>query len=187
MKNFSIAALLLLTAAFSFGQAPKPALSTSKSDVYVGYIATSPDYGGFYNIRFDGGEVSYSHSVGAHLAIAATGALSFNSALNVKQFSGTLGPKYNFLTGRVRPYVTAQAGFAYQSSNNLYAADHHPKLALKTTDTESGLTYRLGAGVDYQVTRRFYWRVAQWDIQPMPWGRHMPYYLNLSSGVGFQF
>lgn len=38
MKNLSIAVLLLLTAALSYGQAPKAALSTATADVYVGSL-----------------------------------------------------------------------------------------------------------------------------------------------------
>jgi Outer membrane protein beta-barrel domain len=187
MKKFSIAALLLLTAAFSFGQAPRAALYTPEVDVYVGYIATFPDYGTFNSHRFDGAEVALTRNLRPHIGIVASGAFTYRSALSVKQFSGTIGPKFNLLTGPFRPYATVQVGYAHQSSDGLYAADHHPPLAKGATDTESGFTYRIGAGADLQLKSHLYWRVVQWDIQPQPWGRHTPFYVNLSSGVGYRF
>jgi hypothetical protein len=45
MKKISIVALLLLSATVCFGQATKPALYNSNSDVFVGYMATFSDYG----------------------------------------------------------------------------------------------------------------------------------------------
>jgi hypothetical protein len=188
MKKISIAAVLLLTAAFSFGQAPTAALYTPNADVYVGYVATFPDYGPKFNTnRFDGVEIAVTKNLRPHLGIVASGAFVFGSKYSVKQFSGTVGPKFNLLTGRFRPYATAQFGYARQSSNNLYAGDHHPPLAIGTTDIESGFTYRMGVGVDVQFKPHLYWRVLQWDIQPQPWGRHTPYYVNFSSGVGYRF
>jgi hypothetical protein len=187
MKNFTIAILLLLTAVFCLGQSPKAALYTPDADVYVGYIATFPDYGPHFNsYRFDGGEVAFTRNLRPHWAVTASGAAVFGSSYSVKQFSGTIGPKFNLLTGRFRPYATAQIGFAYQSSNGFYAGDHHPPLTSKS-DTEDGLTYRAGLGADLQVSRSLYWRAIQWDIQPQPWGRHTPFYTNFSSGIGYRF
>src|ERR1700686_2569757 len=106
MKKFSIAALLLLTAAFSFGKAPRAAFDTPDADVYVGYIATFPDYGTFNSHRFDGAEVAFTTNLRPHLDIVVSAAFTHRSELSVRQFSGTVGPKVNFLTGRFRPYAT---------------------------------------------------------------------------------
>jgi len=188
MKKFAIAALIFSTAAFCFGQAPRAALYAPSSDVYVGYVATFPDYGAHFDtFRFDGVEVAYSRSLGNHWAVIASGVASFGSSYDVKEFSGTVGPKFNFLTGVFRPYATAQAGYSYQTSKGMYAADHHPPLTPKASSTEDGFTYRAGVGADLQLSPKFYWRIAQWDIQPQPWGRHTPYYTNISSGVGYHF
>ncbi len=189
MKKYAIAVLLLLLSArFGFGQAPEAALYTSGSDVYVGYMATFPDYGNQFNsFRFDGGEIAYTKNLSSRWAVIASGAAVFGSAFNVTQFSGTAGVKFNFFTGHFRPYATAQIGGAYQSSDGMYAADHHPPLKPKTTDVEDGLTYRAGLGADLQLSPRIYWRLAQWDIQPQPWGRHTPLYTNFSSGIGYRF
>lgn len=187
MKTFSIAILILLSATLCFGQAPTAALYNSNSDVYVGYITTFPDYGPHWNsFRFNGVEVAYTRDLGPHWGVIASGAAVFGSVYDVKQFSGTAGAKFNFLTGHVRPYATGQVGYSWQSSNGMYAGDHHPPLAPNTTDTEDGFTYRAGAGVDVQMSRRIYWRIVQWDVQPQPWGRHTPFYNNFSSGIGFR-
>ena len=193
MKKISIVALLLLSATVCFGQAPKAALYNSNSDVYVGYMATFPDYGGQWNsYRFNGAEVAYTRNLGAHWGVIASGAAVFGTIYDVKQFSGTAGLKYNFLAGNFRPYATVQAGYAYQSSsggpagNGLYGNDRHPPLKPGTTDTEDGLTYRGGIGGDLQLSHRIYWRVVQWDVQPQPWARHTPLYNNFSSGIGFR-
>jgi len=188
MKKFSIAVLLLLASVFSFGQSPRVALYTPNADVYVGYIATFPDYGQYFDsYRFDGFEVALTKNLRPHLDITATADFVFGSVYSVKEFSGTVGPKYSFMTGRIRPYVTAQAGYAHQSSNGMYAGDHHPPLAANTTDYESGFTYRYGGGLDVQFTEHIYWRVIQWDIQPQPWGRHTPWYQNVGGGIGYRF
>lgn len=188
MKTSCVAVLLFLTAVASFAQTPTVALFTPNSDVYVGYTATFPDYGNYYNsYRFDGAEVAYTKNFRPHLAVTASAAMVFGGVYNVKQFSGTIGPKVNLLTGRFRPYVTAQAGYAHQSSDGMYAGDHHPPLAHGTTDTESGFTYRMGGGVDIQLRSKIYWRAVQWDVQPQPWGRHTPFYQNWGTGIGYRF
>jgi hypothetical protein len=188
MKNFYIAVLLIVAAGFGFGQAPKSSLNVPTTDVYGGYITTSPDYGNsLFSYRFNGFEGAFSKGFTPHIALIASGAFSFGTNYSVKQFSGTVGGKFNILTGRFRPYGTAQIGYAHQSSNGMYADDHHPPLAPGTTDVESGLTYRLGGGADLQMTPKIYWRLLQWDIQPMPWGRHTPDYVNFSSGIGYRF
>jgi hypothetical protein len=187
MKSFSVAALLLTAAALCFGQAPKAALSTSNSDVYVGYVTTFPDYGpqiGSY--RFNGGEVAFTQRINPRWAVIASGAFAFGGPDDAKQFSGTIGPKFNFLTGPFRPYATVQVGYARQSSNDMYANDHHPPLTTKN-DVESGITYRGGLGVDIQLTSHIYWRAIQWDVQPQDWGRNTPFYNNYSSGIGYRF
>jgi hypothetical protein len=190
MKNFCIAVLLVVTAGICFGQAPKSSLNVPTTDVYVGYITTSPDYGGgLFSYRFNGFEGAFSKGLSRHVALIASGTFSFGTAYNVKQFSGTVGGKYSFRTGKFRPYGTAQLGYAHQSSHSamggLYAHDHHPTIV--GTDVESGLTYRLGGGADLQMTPKLYWRILQWDVQPMPWGRHTPDYVNFSSGMGYRF
>jgi hypothetical protein len=189
MKKFSIAVpLLLLASVFSFGQAPQGAFYTPSADVYVGYIATFPDYGPYLDsYRFDGFEIGVTKSLRPHLAITGSVDAVFGSTYSVKQFSYTVGPKYTLFTGRIRPYAIGQLGYAHQSSNGMYARDHHPPLAPHTTDYESGLTYRFGAGLDVQCTQHIYWRVVQWDIQPQPWARHTPWYVNFGSGIGYRF
>jgi len=195
MKKIAIALLLFATAAFCFAQAPGPALSTlgARSDVYVGFLATSTDIGGntFASTQFFdpiyGGEVAYTGNLNPRWGVTGSAAVSGGTAWDVKEFSGTVGPRCNLLTGRIRPYVTFQVGFAYQSSNGLYAGDHHPPLRPRSSDTEDGFTYRMGGGTDFQVTHSFYWRMFSWDFQPMPWGRHTPWYENVGGGIGYRF
>jgi len=188
MRNFCIAGLLLLASALCFGQAPKSAFYASNSSVYVGYITTSPDYGSAFNtVLLQGVEAAYLKGLTRRWSIIASGSTAFGSRFDVRQFSGTVGPKYNFLIGNYRPYATVQAGFAYQNSNYMYAGDHHPPLSYKSRDTEDGFSYRFGTGFDVQLRHRLYWRALQWDVQPQPWGRHTPFYQNFSSGIGYSF
>jgi len=190
MKNIAIAVLLLATAALSFGQSPRPAISASgaSSDVYVGFLATSPDYGtrasypgDFFAIPFYGGEAAYTRNLNAHWGVTGAFDFSASSDFDGKLFSGTVGPRYNFMTHRLRPYATAQIGYAHLSSNGLYTGK------LGVTTSESGFTYRLGGGADLQLGDRFYWRVISYDVQPQSWGRDTPWYQNFGTGVGFRF
>ncbi len=50
-----------------------------------------------------------------------------------------------------------------------------------------GVTFRMGGGADLQITPKIYWRIAQFDEQRMPWAQHTPYYVNISSGIGYRF
>jgi hypothetical protein len=151
-------------------------------------MATFPDYGPNWNsYQFNGGEVAYTRYLGVHWGVIASASGVAGSVYDAKQGSATAGVKYNLFTGRLRPYATLQAGYARLSTNYMYANDHHPPLKPGTTDIESGLTYRAGAGLDVQIKGRIYWRAIQWDVQPQPWGRHTPFYNNFSSGVGFRF
>ncbi len=194
MKKIAIALLLLASAAFCFGQAPGPAVSPlgSGSDVYVGFLATSPDYGAagsggsqFFALPIYGGEIAYTKNLNSRWGITAAAAISGESTWNLKEFTGTVGPRYNVLTGRLRPYITAQIGYVYQSSGLYGTINNHP-LGPGQTASESGFAYRLGAGADLQLTRRIYWRIIQYDIQPQPWGPPTPWYQNFGGGIGFR-
>lgn len=154
----------------------------------MGYITTFPDFGPRVDsFRFNGGEIAIAKHLNPHLAIIGSATAVFGTIFDVKQFSGTVGTKINFLTGRFRPYATAQIGFAYQHSNGMYAGDHHPPLKPNTVDVEDGLTYRGGLGADLQLSTGVYLRLIQWDVQPQPWARHTPFYNNFSSGIGYRF
>jgi hypothetical protein len=188
MKIFSIIALLLLTAIVSFAQAPGAGLHTPNLDVYAGYFATSPDYGyGAYVYQFNGAEVGVTKYLRPRLGIVASASFQEGSPYNVKQFSGTVGPKFNLMTGRFRPYGTFQVGYSRQVSDGMYAADHHPPIAKGLTVTESGFTYRMGVGLDLQLNQHWYWRALHWDTQPQSWGRHSPWYTDFGTGVGYRF
>jgi outer membrane protein W len=188
MRVLSVAVLFFLSVASAFSQAPRGAQYTSESDLYVGYITTFPDYGPqIDSYRFNGAELAYTKTLLPHWAVTASGSAVFGSVFDAKQISATAGAKYNFLTGRVRPYATAQIGYARLSTNHMYSGDHHPPLPAGTRDIESGLTYRGGLGVDLQMSRGFYWRAIQWDVQPQPWGRNTPFYYNFGSGLGYRF
>src|ERR1017187_8308576 len=75
MKNFCMAVLLVVTAGVCLGQAPKSSLNVPTTDVYVGYITTSPDYGGgIFSYRLNGFEGAFSKGVSRHIALIASGA-----------------------------------------------------------------------------------------------------------------
>ena len=166
-------------AGLCFAQAPQASLSVPNTDVFVGYIVTSPDYGPkLYTYHLNGFEGAFTKGLTSHFAVTATGDAQFGDIYihHATQFSGTVGGKYNILTGRLRPYGTAQFGYAHQNSNGAYLHD-----------VVDGLTFRMGGGADLQITPKIYWRIAQFDEQRMPWGPHTPYYVNLSSGIGYRF
>lgn len=182
------ATLLVVTAGLSWAQAPQPALNVPTTEVYGGFVETSPDYGAhFDSFLLHGFEGAFSKGLSERLWITASADYVWGTSFNVKQFSGTVGPKFYVWTKRIRPYATGQVGYARQSSNGFYAGDHHPPFPPGTHTVESGFTYRVGGGVEWQFSPKLYWRILQWDIQPQPWARHTPFYTNIGSGIGYRF
>jgi opacity protein-like surface antigen len=202
MRRFSIAVWLLVflvLCGVALAQAPGPSLVIPSTEVYGGFLVTSPDYGANWDsYLLHGFEGDFSKALSDRLWITGAGAFVFanpsliNRAgvpipMHIKQLSATVGPKFFFLTGRFRPYATGQIGYARQSSNGFYGGDHHPPIPAGVHTVESGLTYRVGGGAEWQFTEHIYWRIVQWDIQPQPWGRHTPLYQNVGSGIGYRF
>jgi len=208
MKNFCVAALLFVIVGSGWAQAPAPSLRVPNTEVYGGFQVTSPDYGSWSHFLLYGFDGAFSKGFTDRLWITVEGSYvwgnpeipnagpSFNPfippgalvGMHVKQFSLTVGPKFYLVRkGRFRAYGTGQLGFAVQHSRGFYAADHHPPLLLGTSDNESGLSYRLGGGAEYQFKEKLFIRLVQWDVQPQPWGRHRPFYQNLGAGVGYRF
>lgn len=188
MRNVTLVVLLFVASALCFAQEPKSSISVPSTELYVGYITTFPDFGPKYNsFQFNGAEVAITKFLNPHLGVVLSGNGVFGSVYAVKQYAWDAGVKYNFLTGRFRPFGQARAGFAYQASNGMYFSDHHPPLEPGTNDVEDGFAYRVGAGADLQLTRSVYWRVVQWDVEPEPWARHTPFYQSWGSGVGYKF
>ena len=202
MKKICLAAFcvawLVVTAAVSVAQAPVPTLTVPNTEVYGGFVVTSPDYGNKWtdNLLY-GFEGGVSKGLTGHLWVTASFDFVFGNPsipdefgvpteMHIKQFSGTVGPKYYVLTGKIRPYATVQIGYARQSSDGFYAHDHHPPLPVGTHIVEQGFTYRFGGGAEWQLKPKWYWR-ASWDWQPQPWGRSKPFYSNLGTGIGYRF
>lgn len=188
MKTLWIVVSMILVSAFALGQAPTVAVNAPTTDVYVGGLATFPDYGpSLTSYRLNGAEIGYAKGLTAHLSLIASATGQFGTNYNATLISVTAGAKYNLLVGRVRPYVTVQGGLGYLSSDGMYASDHHPPKPAGKSLVEDGFSYRMGGGVDFQLSRKIYWRVASVDLQPQPWGRHTPYYVNVGSGFGYRF
>ncbi len=176
-------AALLLAPASSFAQAPAPSLSVPRTDVYAGFMVNVPDYttpvGSIHNLS--GYELAFTLHLGDRLGLTASGAEMFGSGAD--QFQLTAGPRFNILTGRFRPYGTAQLGVSNQDSDTV-----HPGERTAAFSRRNAVTYRVGGGADYQLTRRIYWRVGQWTAQPVPWARHASsLFQNFSTGLGYQF
>jgi hypothetical protein len=191
MKRICMAACLLVAwvalAGWCVAQSPGPALSVPNTDIYGGFLVTSPDYGPHWDsYLLYGAEADVSKALSRRLWITAAGDYVAGTHYDVKQASATVGPTFFFLTGKWRPYATGQVGFAWQRSHGFYAGDHHPPLAPGAIDIERGFSYRFGGGVEYQFFSRLYWRV-QWDYQPQPWARHTPFYQNVGGGIGYRF
>jgi len=207
MKKICIAALLaawlVAVAGVCLAQAPEPSLNLPNTEVYGGFVVTSPDYGPSWSSNLlHGFEGGVSKALTERLWI--TGALDFvwgnpsipgpggvQLPMHIKQFSGTVGPKFFFMKGKFRPYATGQIGYARQSSHGFYAGDHHPPITAPNPfdirTVESGFSYRFGGGAELQLTRRMYWRIVQWDVQPQPWARSTPWYQNVGTGIGYRF
>jgi opacity protein-like surface antigen len=176
-------ASLFLVPAVSLAQAPRPSLSVPHTDVYAGFMVNVPDFktvtGSVHNL--EGYELAFTLHFGDRFGLTASGAELFGSGSN--QFQLTAGPRFNILTGRFRPYGTAQFGVSNQDSDTL-----HPGELTAAFSRRNALTYRVGGGADYQLTRRVYWRIGQWTAQPVPWGRHASsLFQNFSTGLGYQF
>lgn len=176
-------AALLLAPAASVAQAPAPSLSVPHTDVYAGVVVNVPDYtmplGGVHNLY--GYELAFTLNLSSRLGLTASGAEMFGSGAN--QFQLTAGPRFNILTGRFRPYATGQLGISNQDSDTL-----HPGEFTGAFSRRNAVTYRVGGGADYQLTRHMYWRIGQWTAQPVPWARHASsLFQNFSTGLGYQF
>jgi hypothetical protein len=188
MRNVTVVILLFATSVLCFGQVPKATIYNPNTELYVGYSLTFPDFGPRYNsYRFNGAEVAFAKYLTPHFALVASGNAVFGSVYQVKQYAWDVGAKYNLTFGRFRPFGQVRYGFAYQASNGMYAGDHHPPLSAGANDVEDGVTYRVGAGGDLQLTNKVYWRMLQWDVEPEPWARHTPFYQSWGSGVGYRF
>ena len=192
-------AWLVATAGVSLAQEPVPSVSLPNTEVYGGFVVTSTDYGPHWNsYLLYGFEGLVSKGFTDHLWVSGVfdyvqgnptipDAFGVPTEMHIKQISLTVGPKYYFLTGKFRPYATGQIGYARQVSDGFYGADHHPPVPVGTRTVEQGFTYRFGGGVEWQLKPKLYWRIASWDWQPQPWGRHRPFYTNLGTGIGYRF
>jgi hypothetical protein len=185
IATFALFGALILTPLLTLAQAPKPSLSVASSDVFAGFVVNVPDYsvavGSTHNLQ--GYELAYTLHLGNRLGLTAAGGQSFSTAYSPGTYQLTVGPRFNILTGRFRPYGTAQFGVSNQDSDNL-----HPGELTAAFSRRNALTYRVGGGADYQLTRRIYWRIAQWTAQPVPLPRHASsLFQNFTTGLGYQF
>ena len=203
MKKICMAALcaawLIAVAGVALAQAPEPSLTLPNVEVYGGFVVTSTDYGQHWDsFLLYGFEAVASKGLTEHLWL--TGTFDFlwgnpsipNTSgvpveMHIKQTQATVGAKYYILTRNFRPYATVQIGGVRQSSEGFYGRDHTIPTPVGVHRVEGGFTYRFGGGVEWQIKPRMYWRIAQWDWQPQPWGRHTPFYSNLGTGVGYRF
>lgn len=181
MRKLCIATLLLLTAAVSFAQAPKPYIEGPRSDLFIGFAVNIPDYdpGGI----LPGFQVGYMRSHSDRWGLTLDGGVTtLNSSAH--QWQLTAGPRINLLTGRFRPYVTGQAGMSNQDSDQLHPGNPQAaKIHLKDY-----WTARLAVGADYQLSRRVYWRIGQYAGQPILWRRHNTgLFQDFTTGFGIRF
>ncbi len=82
--------------------------------------------------------------------------LEFHQTANVHAETYSIGPRYHFDVGsRFEPYVKGLIGFGhFNYSYNLA--------------TGSYLVITAGGGLDYRLTRRIYWRAADFEYQDWP-------------------
>ena len=74
MKQYSIATLLLVAAALSFGQSPKPSIHIASSDLFIGYVVDVPNFGARPTPgNFQGYELAYTVNHGDRWGLTVSG------------------------------------------------------------------------------------------------------------------
>ena len=81
----------------------------------------------------------------------------------VSLYNITGGPQIRFPnTSRFTPFAQALAGVARRNFTETIAAT-----ATSYADNHTSFTMNLGGGVDYRLNKRFAWRMAQFDYNPI--------------------
>jgi opacity protein-like surface antigen len=85
-----------------------------------------------------------------------------HSKVSLYNFTG--GPQLRFpASGKLTPYVHVLAGFARRSLTETFTTG----TATNFTDSNTSFAMNLGGGFDYQLNKRFAWRLAQFDYNPI--------------------
>ena len=177
--------LALLTIAIFSSYASVSAQTGKKPELFAGYSYESVETG-IKSTDFTGTPTSFDNRFklnGLHLSAAgyftrrlgvtgdfsahfenrpdSFGTTSTNSKTSLYNITG--GPQLRFpTTGKFTPFVQALAGVARRNLTETQTAG-----AALFTDSNTSFTMNFGGGVDYRLNKRFAWRIAQFDYNPI--------------------
>ena len=177
--------LALLTIALFSGYASVSAQTEKQPEFFAGYSYESVDTGikstdfittttSFDNrFKLNGLNFSAADYFTRRFGIAADFSAHFDNRTDsigttigqtkISLYNITGGPQIRFPnTTRFTPFAQALAGVARRNFTETIAAT-----ATSSADNDTSFTMNLGGGVDYRLNKRFAWRIAQLDYNPI--------------------
>jgi opacity protein-like surface antigen len=119
-------------------------LNLSAADYLTKRLGVAVDFSAHFNTRSD--------------TFGTTATQSKFSLYNI-----TGGPQLRFSSaGKFTPFAHALAGIARRNLTETFTGG-----TADFTDSNTSFTMNLGGGVDYKLNRRFAWRIAQFDYNPI--------------------
>ncbi len=158
--------LLLFSASVVFAQAPLPAgrvprsASGPKNQAYFGYVRTTNDWAQSSSYSFNGFEVAYNRYFTKRIALVGEFDMNKNGDHKASYYGYRGGARYDFMTGRLRPFGQFTAGRAHFTGEV-----GTPVIKAKFW----GLSWAGTGGADYRLTKRWGIR-GQWSLVRVPFG-----------------
>jgi Outer membrane protein beta-barrel domain len=119
-------------------------LNLSAADYFTKRLGVAADFSAHFNSRAD--------------TFGSTAGQSKFSLYNI-----TGGPQLRFpSSGKITPFAHALAGMARRNLTETFTDG-----TTNLTDHNTSFTMNLGGGVDYRLSNRFAWRIAQFDYNPI--------------------
>jgi opacity protein-like surface antigen len=119
-------------------------LNLSAADYFTKRLGVAADFSAHFNSRND-----------------TVGTTTTQSKFSLYNITG--GPQLRFPSnGKFTPFAQALAGIARRNLTETFTGG-----TADFTDSNTSFTMNLGGGVDYKLNRRFAWRIAQFDYNPI--------------------
>jgi opacity protein-like surface antigen len=183
MKNFALLFFLLIILLISY--APVLAQSDKKPEFFVGYSFESVNTGvsssdltatttSFDNrFKASGLNLSAADYFTKRLGVAADFSAHFNSRTDTfgttagqskfSLYNITGGPQLRFpSSSKVTPFAHVLVGLARRNLTETFTGG-----TTSFADLNTSFAMNLGGGVDYKLSSRFAWRIAQFDYNPI--------------------